>query len=307
MNTQVTPTVFSSPMPAAPSVRSQARRAGLLYALQSSLAPFAYLYVPGVLLVEGSALATADRVRASENLLRAAIVSELYGVTLLVFASLALYQLFKKVDERNAVLMAALMLVSVPISYVNSLFNIAPLVLIKNPAIAAALEPGQAAALATFFLRLHNSGLVVNQIFWGLWLFPLGVLVIRSGFIPRWLAYPLFFAGAGYVTHSLGALLPASMRSITQYGQILGVGEIPFSLYLLIRGARGHAPDRIATFLILLSFAIGTGAIAALNLQRIDPGQYAALALASLVALIGAVIRWRQSESSERDAQPIRR
>jgi hypothetical protein len=282
------------------TIQSQARRAGLLYVLASSLAPFAYLYVPGVLLVHGDALATADRVRASENLLRAAILAELYAVTVLVFASLALYQLFKDVGRKSSILMAALMLVSVPISYVNTLFHIAPLVLLKSPAIAAVLEPGPTAAQVMLFLRLHDYGLLVNQIFWGLWLFPTGALVIRSGFIPRWLAYPLFFAGAGYVLNSIGALLPPSLRSLTQYGQILGVGESPFSFYLLIWGARGYATDRLATILVLLSFAIGTGALVALNLERIDPTQYAVLVLASLLVVIALVMRWRWSESSTR-------
>ena len=282
------------------SNKSQARRAGLLYVLASSLAPFAYLYVPGVLLVEGDALATADRVRASENLLRAAIFAELYGVTLLVFATLALYQLFKNVDQKTSILMAVMMLVSVPISYSNVLNNIAPLILLKNPAIAAALDPGQVAAQVTFFLRLHNYGLVVNQIFWGLWLFPLGVLVMRSGFIPRWQAFPLFFAGAGYVINSLGTLLlPPSLRWITQYGQILGVGEGFFSFYLLIWGVRGHVVDRVAALLFLMSFVIGTGALVLLNLKRIDSTQYAVLVLASLVVVVGMVMRWRWSESSQ--------
>src|SRR5262245_19951065 len=153
------------------STRNQARRAGLLYVLASSTAPFAYLYVPDTLLVPGSALATVDRVRASEGLLRAAIFCELYGVTVLIFAALALYQLFKSVDQKTARLMAAMMLASVPISYVNSLNHIAPLILLKNPAIAAVLDPRQVAADVTLFLHLHNYGLVVNQIFWGLWLF----------------------------------------------------------------------------------------------------------------------------------------
>ncbi len=284
----------------APSTQAQARRAGLLYVLASSLAPFAYLYVPGVLLVEGSALATADRVRASENLLRAAVIAELYGVTLLLFACLALFRLFKDVDRKRALLMAAMMLVSVPISYVNSLFNIAPLILLKSPAIAAALDPEQVAALAVFFLRLHNSGLIVNQIFWGLWLFPIGALVIRSGFMPRWLAYPLFFAGAGYVAHSFGSLLPPSLRSITQYGQILGVGEMPFSFYLLIWGARGYATDRLATVLVLLPFAFGTVALVLLNLDRIDPAQYGIVVLAGLLVTFALVWRWRWLESSTR-------
>jgi len=286
------------------STKSLAQRAGLLYVLASSLAPFAYLYVPGVLLVEGGALATADRVRASENLLRAAIVAELYGVTVLIFASLALYQLFKRVDQRTSILMAVLMLVSVPISYVNALNNIAPLILLKNPAIAAVLDPGQVATQVTFFLRLHNYGLVINQIFWGLWLFPIGVLVMRSGFIPRWLGVPLFFAGAGYVINSLGTLLlPPSLRWITQYGQVLGVGEMPFSFYLLIWGVRGHAMDRLTALLVLLSFAIGTGALVLLNLKRIDATQYAALVLASLVVVVGMVMRWKQIDNTTAGAR----
>jgi len=284
------------------STRSQARWAGLLYVLAGSIAPFAYLYVPDKLLVEGNALATADRVRASEGLLRAAIIGELYGATLLIFATLALYQLFKKVDQKTSILMAAMMLVSVPISYVNALSNIAPLILLKNPAIAAVLDPGQVAAQVTFFLRLHNYGLVINQIFWGLWLFPIGVLIMRSGFIPRWLAYPLFAAGTGYVINSLGGLLPPSMRGITQFGQILGVGEMPLSFYLLIWGVRGYVVDRLATLLFLVSFAIGTPALVLLLRDRIDATQYAALALASLVALVGMVMRWRWSESSTRTA-----
>jgi len=286
------------------SIRSQARWAGLLYGTASSLAPFAYLYVPDRLMVQGDALATADRVRASEGLLRAAIYAELYGVTVLLFATLALYELFKRVDQRTARVMAAMMLVSVPISYVNVLNHIAPLVVLKSPAIAAVLDPGQIAAQVTLFLRLHNYGLVVNQIFWGLWLFPIGILVMRSGFFPRWLAWPLFAAGAGYVINSLGGLLlPPSQRWITENLQILGVGEVPFfAFYLLIWGVRGYAVDRIAALLVLVLVAVGIVALMLLMGNRIDATQYAAVMVAKLVIAIGLVMRWRWLESSARTA-----
>ena len=282
------------------STKSLAQRAGLLYGLAGSSAPFAYLYVPGVLL-QGDALATADRVRASEGLLRAAIFGELYGATLLIFATLALYQLFKSVDQKTSSLMAALMLVSVPISYVNALNHIVPLVLLKSPAIAAVFDPRQMAAQVTLFLRLHNYGLVINQIFWGLWLFPIGVLVMRSGFIPRWLSFPLFFAGAGYVLNSLGMLvLPPSLRWITENLQILGVGELPFfTIYLLIWGVRGSAVDRLAALLALMLFAIGIGSVGMLMLHRIDTTQYAIATLATLVVVLGLVMRWRSESSTE--------
>jgi hypothetical protein len=127
----------------------------------------------------------------------------------------------------------------------------------------------------------------------------MGVPVMRSRFIPRWLGFPLFFAGAGYVINSLGALLlPPPLRWITQYGQVLGVGEVFFSFYLLIWGVRGYAIDRLAALLVLMSSAIGIGAMALLNLKRIDATQYAGLVLASLIVVVGLVMRWRWSETS---------
>lgn len=289
------------------STRHQARIAGLLYGMASSLAPFAYLYVPGRLLVQGDALATADRVRASEGLLRAAIYCELYGVTVLLFAALALYQLFKRVDPKLATVMAAMMLISVPISYVNTLSHIAPLVLLKSPAIASVLAPGQIAAQVMLFLRLHNYGLVVNQIFWGLWLFPVGILVMRSGFIPRWLAYPLFFAGAGYVLNSLGTLLlPPSLRWITESLQILGVGEMPlFGFYLLIWGASGYAVDRFATLLVLTLTGMAIAELVLLTTNRIDPIQHGAMKAASLVVVFALVMRWRADRATARAAEAV--
>jgi len=282
------------------STRYQARWAGLLYGITSSVAPFAYLYVPGRLLVEGDALATADRVRASEGLLRGAIAAELYGVTVLIFATLALFELFKRVDQRIAGLMATMMLVSVPISYVGVLNHIAPLVLLKSPAIAAVLDPGQVAALVTLFLRLHNYGLVVNQIFWGLWLFPIGILVLRSGFFPRWLAWPLFAAGTGYVLNSLGGLvLPPSLRWTTESLQILGVGEVPFfSVYLVIWGVRGYAVDRVSALLVVVLFVLGIAGLVLLFNDGIDAIQYGVLLLVKLAIVIWLVVRWRQEETS---------
>jgi hypothetical protein len=219
--------------------RTLARRTGWLWAAQGLPAPFAYLYLPRLLLAPGDALATAERVRASEGLLRAAVLAELYMATLLLLVIVAFHRLFRSVDERVSTILAAMMLVSVPISFVNAVFNIAPLVLTTSPAIASQLGAGQIAALVILFLRLHGYGLVVNQILWGLWLFPMGILVRRSGFIPRALAYPLFAAGSGYVASTLGMLfLPPELRWIAQAAQALGVGELPFLVYLLFWGAR---------------------------------------------------------------------
>lgn len=217
------------------STRSLARRAGWLYFLQSVVAPFAYVYVPNTLLGGDP----VERVRAHAGLLRAAIAVELFSATVAVFALLALYRLFEGVDRRLATLMTVLFLVSVPVSYVNVLFHLGALIAVGSPAITGALDPGQLGALVTLLLRLHNYGLVVAQIPWGLWLLPLGLLVLRCGFLPRGLAYPLFPAGVAYVLNSLGTLfLPPPLRAITAGLQLLGIGELPVVLYLMFRGAR---------------------------------------------------------------------
>src|SRR6266849_691181 len=126
---------------------------------------------------------------ASETLLRLGIASELIGFIIFIFVVLALYRLFKAVNEKHALAMAILLLVSIPISLLNVLNEIAALVLVSGADFLSAFETRQLDALAYLFLRLHSQGFVVAEIFWGLWLFPLGLLVIRSGFIPRVLGF----------------------------------------------------------------------------------------------------------------------
>jgi hypothetical protein len=93
--------------------------------------------------------------------------------------------------------------------------------------------------LAYLFLRLHGQGFVVAAIFWGLWLFPFGILVIRSGFIPRFLSFLLFIAGFAYLVDSFTAVLLPSFRPlVSQVTGILGIAELPIIFWLLIWGAK---------------------------------------------------------------------
>ena len=163
--------------------KKQARIAGLLYLLASIPAFFAWVYVPNKLIVTGDATATANRVRASETLLRLSIGSELIGLIVFIFVVLALYQLFKSVNEKHALAMATLLLISLPISFLSVVNEMAALIVVSGASFLSGFDQPQLDTLAYLFFRLHNQGLVVAQIFWGLWLFPFGVLVIRSGFI----------------------------------------------------------------------------------------------------------------------------
>jgi hypothetical protein len=227
------------------STKKQARIAGLLYLLASIIGFFCLAYVPGKLIVSRDATATANHVRASETLLRFGIASELIAFTIFIFVALALYRLFKAVSERHAVAMATLLLVSIPLSLLNVLNEIAALVLVSGAGFLSAFEKGQLDALAYLFLRLHGQGFVVAEIFWGLWLFPFGVLVIRSGFIPRFLGVLLFIAGSGYLASSFTSLLlPSYGHLVDQFTMVLTAGELPIIFWLLIWGAKDQPSDK---------------------------------------------------------------
>ena len=220
------------------SIKKQARFAGLLYLLACLPAPFALLYVPGKLIVPGDATATANHVRTSETLLRLGIAGELINAIAFIFVVFALYELFKEVNRQQAAIMVTLFVVSVPISFLNVLNDIAPLILVSGANFLSVFDKGQLDALVYFFLRLHSQGFIVAQIFWGLWLFPFGFLVIRSGFIPRVVGVLVMIAGFGYVVSSFTSLLlPHYAHVVGQVGLVLEFCELSV-LWLLIWGAK---------------------------------------------------------------------
>jgi hypothetical protein len=202
-------------------------------------------YVPSKLIVHGNAAATASNIAASETLFRLGIAAVLIGQAAFIFVALALYHLLKGVSRRHASLMVILIVVSIPIALVNELNSIAALVLVRGEVV---FEKPQRDALAMLFLNLHHHGFVVAEIFWGLWLFPLGLLVYRSRFLPRFLGVWLALAGIAWVILSLtGILLPQYQNKVDTYSQPAFIGEIVFMLWLAIKGAQPPALDATAT------------------------------------------------------------
>ncbi len=222
------------------STKKQARTAGLLYLLIGITAPIGLMYVPSKLMVSGDATATADRIRASESLLRIGIVSELIPQAIAVFLVLALYRLFKPVNKAHARQLVVLgALVSVPIMFVNVLNEIAALILVSGADFLSVFDKDQLDALAFLFMRLHGEGINVASVFWGLWLFPFGMLVIRSGFIPRVFGVLLLIAGVAYLVSAFTSiLLPEHAHRVGQVAMILEIGEVPIIFWLLIWGAK---------------------------------------------------------------------
>ncbi len=221
------------------STKKAARVAGLLYLLVGITGAFNLLYVPSAFIVPGDATATANKIMTSELVFRTGIVSELISATSFIFLVLALYHLLKGVNKKHAALMVTLAVVSVPISFLNALNEIAALKLLSGANFLSVFDQRQLDALIMVFLSLHSHGNLVAQIFWGLWLFPFGVLVFKSGFLPRILSVFLIIACFGYLASSFTfLLLPAYGHIVSRFAMVLTLGELPIILWLLIKGAK---------------------------------------------------------------------
>lgn len=216
-----------------------ARVAGALYLLLVVTAPFGLIYVPRTLIVGGNATATANNILAHETLFRLGIVTELISEVVFIFLVMALHRFLSGVNINHARLMVGLVLVSAAIGLVNLLNNVAALTLFRGADSLSVLDKPQRDALAMLFLRLHSRGTFVNEIFWGLWLLPFGLLVMKSGFLPRILGVLLIVNCFAYVAASLTwLLLPAYGNAASQASTPALFGEIWIMLWLLIKGAR---------------------------------------------------------------------
>jgi hypothetical protein len=205
------------------------------------------VYVPGKLIVHGNAAATANNIAASEALFRLGIAGQLICQVGFIFVALALYELLKGVNQRHASLWVILVVVAIPIAFLNELNSIAALVLVRGADFLSIFEKPQRDALAMLFLNLHNEGIGVAEMLWGLAFFPLALLVYRSRFLPRFLGVWLAIDGSAYVILSLtSVLLPQYQDKVFTYGQPAFFGEVAFMLWLVIKGARPPVRDAVA-------------------------------------------------------------
>ncbi len=226
-----------------PSLQKRARVAGWLYFALTVLGVMNLIYIPGKLIVKGNATATAQKILASESLFRFSIASGLVSLVVFLFLVLALYRLFKEVDQQLAALMVILVLVQVPIGFVDSVNQLAVLVLLRGADYLSVFDQPHREALAMLFLNLSGQMTIVTEIFWGLWLFPLGLLTFRSDFLPRFLGVWLIINGVAYVAMSfVGMLAPQLVDLVSKITFPLLFGEMVFMLWLVIRGARPKPP-----------------------------------------------------------------
>jgi Domain of unknown function (DUF4386) len=225
------------------SIKNIARIAGLLYLILSALSAFGLVYVPSVLIAPRDAATTVNNILANEWLFRLGIVSNLLAFTVNIFVVVFLYKLLKPVNEGVASLMVILILMGLAIGMLNELNQVAVL-LFSSADYLTAFTADQLQALVLLSLDLYEHGFLISHIFFGLWLFPMGYLIFKSGFLPRFLGVLLIIAGFGYlVDFILFFLFPDVGVTVSEF---TFVGEVLLLLWLLIRGVNVEQWERRA-------------------------------------------------------------
>ena len=221
------------------TINKHARVVGLVYLLLTIVAPFRLIYIPTKLFVDGNAAATASNIVANETLFRLGIAGDLIAGAISLFLTFALYQLLKSVNRNWALLMLLLGFMDTPLYFVNVLNDAAVLILAKGADYLSVFDAPQRDALAMLFLRMHGQMIGFSEVFWGLWLFPLALLVYRSGFLPRFLGIWLAANGIAYLALSfVGLLLPHYAEMVAKIAFPCQLGEVAFVLWLVVMGAK---------------------------------------------------------------------
>ncbi|MFT5506297.1 MAG: hypothetical protein ACI8XC_004023 [Gammaproteobacteria bacterium] len=218
------------------SIQKTAKVAGWLYLLLIPLGILGIIYVPEVVVVAGDVATTINNIMADEALFRLSIVAALVLQVVNIFVVLYLYKLLKPVSNALATLMVIFILVAVPVAMVNELFNAAILMLLGSPDYLFTFTTVQLHALVQVLLDLHEAGIFVAHVFWGLWLFPMGYLVFKSGFLPKTLGVLLMIACVGYLLDSIiYFVFPGFGVVVSEYTFI---GEVLLPLWLVTKGVK---------------------------------------------------------------------
>ncbi len=216
-----------------------ARMAGFLYLIYIVIHVASDVLGRSKLIVYGNAVATAQNILASEWQFRLGMMGDLFGAVLFLLTAWALYILLKPVDQNIALLFLLLNAGGVAVQCFSDLFLLASQLLLSDAGYLKVFQPDQLQALAMLSLYVYKSGFMIAQIFYGAWLFPLGYLVFKSGFLPRILGLVLMIHCVTWLTTFLQYFLFPGFTAITFVSYPLGfIAEFGLSLWLLVKGAQ---------------------------------------------------------------------
>ena len=196
------------------SPKRLARTAGVLYLLVAVFGGFAQGFLEPRMYVPGDAAATAGNVVANEGLVRLGVVSDLVNEVLLVLLALTLFALLNHVHLAAARVMVALALLAAGITALNVVFEFAGLQVATGAVDMSAIGVDGSDAMVLLMLDTQHHGVLIAQIFFGLWLAPLGYLAYKSGWFPRPMAVVLVVATSCYLVDVFTAFLAPDLNQL---------------------------------------------------------------------------------------------
>lgn len=188
---------------------------------------------------------TSDALSFRLGLLVAFVSGFLFLVT-----AWALYVLLGRVNREWALLFLLLNAVGVAVQCASLLALVGAVQLVDPAGGPSDLGAAQVDALALWLITVYKTGFVAAQLFFGTWLFPLGYLVYRSGFLPRVLGVLLMLDGVAEMVWLVQALVLPTHPELKVPGTYVSlVAEVGLALWLLIRGVK--VPDKAAAEAVL--------------------------------------------------------
>ena len=224
------------------SPKRLARIAGVLYLLNGIFSGFAFGYVLTKVYVPGHAGTTAGNVVANSGLFRIGVVADLFQGTEWLFLAMTLYVLLKHVHQSAARAMVALVAVGAAIVCLNDVFQFESVRIAADPSYTAALGAAGSSALVQLLLEIHHYGFLVAQIFFGLWLVPLGYLAFRSAMFPKALGVLLIVGGGCYIVGLLAVFLVPDFDLGEKINTFVtlpsAIAAVSMVAYLLVKGVK---------------------------------------------------------------------
>ena len=228
------------------SPKRLARIAGFLYLLVGIFGGFAEGFVEPKMYAAGNAAATAGNLIANSGLVRLGVVADLLDGTVFIFLAMTLYILLKDVHKSVARAMLILVALATGIICLSALFEFEGLRVATGAVNLGVFGTRGSNALVLLLLDAQHYGLLIAQIFFGLWLAPLGYLAYKSGWFPKTLGVVLIVASVSYLVDMLAAfLVPALGKEIHIMASIVpAIAEPWMVLYLLVIGVRAVKPAK---------------------------------------------------------------
>lgn len=188
--------------------------------------------ISGGIIVAGDPVATATNLLAHEALYRFGIAGLLISTAFYIGATLFVYEVLKPVNRSLSLLAAFFSLVGCALGAFSCIFDLVPLILLKDAPYLGVFAVDQRQALALMFLKVRLEANNLGLVFFGVHCLGVGYLIVRSTFLPRLIGVLMLIAGVCWI----GFLMPV-VQGLIPFSMMPGaIGEVSLALWLLIKG-----------------------------------------------------------------------